>query len=210
MQYRLVYGRFPSFWCQDSIKAKWNVHHNIPEIDTYRAQFQRFVNRPRKQSPRPRDIIDVPGEDDDISDDEDPLPHDLADSDVEDLINDDDGMADLHEHMAGVRWCGDLSRLTPTSVDSAGCFINRGSIGTGRPSETGAYEFGSDHAGANPYEIPWMMSGEKTSTSGMTLPNAQTTETNRTESSQRTVEPAGVRETQRVDREDGDYTGGED
>ncbi|GKG65702.1 hypothetical protein Tco_0685364, partial [Tanacetum coccineum] len=26
----------------------------------------------------------VPGEDDDISDDEDPLPHDLADSDVED------------------------------------------------------------------------------------------------------------------------------
>ncbi|GKG24217.1 hypothetical protein Tco_0392253, partial [Tanacetum coccineum] len=26
----------------------------------------------------PPDIIDVPGEDDDISDDEDPLPHDLA------------------------------------------------------------------------------------------------------------------------------------
>ncbi|GKF47094.1 hypothetical protein Tco_0136896, partial [Tanacetum coccineum] len=38
------------------------------------------------------DIIDVPGEDDDISDDEDPLPHDLPDSDVEDLINDDDGV----------------------------------------------------------------------------------------------------------------------
>ncbi|GKA91601.1 hypothetical protein Tco_0813471 [Tanacetum coccineum] len=37
-------------------------------------------------------IIDVPGEDNDISDDEDPLPHDLADSDVEDLINDDDGV----------------------------------------------------------------------------------------------------------------------
>ncbi|GKG32274.1 hypothetical protein Tco_0427224, partial [Tanacetum coccineum] len=37
-------------------------------------------------------FIDVPGEDDDISDDEDPLPHDLADSDVEDLINDDDGV----------------------------------------------------------------------------------------------------------------------
>ncbi|GKG60902.1 hypothetical protein Tco_0616718, partial [Tanacetum coccineum] len=37
----------------------------------------------------PPDIIDVPGEDNDISDDEDPLPHDLADSDVEDLINDD-------------------------------------------------------------------------------------------------------------------------
>ncbi|GJU00232.1 hypothetical protein Tco_1110570 [Tanacetum coccineum] len=53
----------------------------------------------------PPDIIDVPGEDDDISDDEDPLPHDLADSDVEDLINDDDGVEKmalmLHEHTAG-------------------------------------------------------------------------------------------------------------
>ncbi|GKA45977.1 F-box domain containing protein [Tanacetum coccineum] len=40
----------------------------------------------------PPDIIDVPDEDDDIIDDEDALPHDLADSDVEDLINvDDDG-----------------------------------------------------------------------------------------------------------------------
>ncbi|GJR98339.1 hypothetical protein Tco_0270513 [Tanacetum coccineum] len=41
----------------------------------------------------PPDIIDVPDEDDDITDDEDALPHDLADSDVEDLINvDDDGV----------------------------------------------------------------------------------------------------------------------
>ncbi|GJT90345.1 zinc finger, PHD-type containing protein [Tanacetum coccineum] len=44
----------------------------------------------------PPDIIDVPGEDDDISDDEDPLPHDLADSDVEDLINDDDGVEKVY------------------------------------------------------------------------------------------------------------------
>ncbi|GKC95100.1 hypothetical protein Tco_1160542, partial [Tanacetum coccineum] len=42
------------------------------------------------------DIIDVPGEDDDISDDEDPLPHDLADFDVEDLINDDDGVEKVY------------------------------------------------------------------------------------------------------------------
>ncbi|GKA56449.1 hypothetical protein Tco_0755521 [Tanacetum coccineum] len=35
----------------------------------------------------PPDIIDVPDEDDDIIGDEDALPHDLADSDVEDLIN---------------------------------------------------------------------------------------------------------------------------
>ncbi|GJT87199.1 F-box domain containing protein [Tanacetum coccineum] len=40
----------------------------------------------------PPDIIDVPDEDDDIIGDEDALPHDLADSDAEDLINvDDDG-----------------------------------------------------------------------------------------------------------------------
>ncbi|GJR55341.1 putative ribonuclease H-like domain-containing protein [Tanacetum coccineum] len=35
----------------------------------------------------PPDIIDVPDEDDDIISDEDALPYDLADSDVEDLIN---------------------------------------------------------------------------------------------------------------------------
>ncbi|GJS48607.1 hypothetical protein Tco_0598728 [Tanacetum coccineum] len=41
----------------------------------------------------PPDIIDVPDEDDDIIGDEDALPYDLADSDVEDLINvDDDGV----------------------------------------------------------------------------------------------------------------------
>nr|GFC70238.1 hypothetical protein [Tanacetum cinerariifolium] len=41
----------------------------------------------------PPDIIDVVGEDDDITDDEDALLHDLADSNNEDLINvDDDGV----------------------------------------------------------------------------------------------------------------------
>jgi hypothetical protein len=45
----------------------------------------------------PPDIIDVPDEYDDIIDDEDALPHDLADSDVEDLINvDDDGVAKVY------------------------------------------------------------------------------------------------------------------
>ncbi|GKE02111.1 hypothetical protein Tco_1390094, partial [Tanacetum coccineum] len=44
----------------------------------------------------PPDIIDVPGEDDDISDDEDPLPHDLGESDVEDLIKDDDGVEKVY------------------------------------------------------------------------------------------------------------------
>ncbi|GKF28383.1 hypothetical protein Tco_0094725, partial [Tanacetum coccineum] len=42
----------------------------------------------------PPDIIDV-DEDDDIIDDEDPLPHDLADSDAEDLVNVDDDDDDV-------------------------------------------------------------------------------------------------------------------
>nr|GFD42170.1 hypothetical protein [Tanacetum cinerariifolium] len=33
------------------------------------------------------DIIDVVDEDDDIIDEENPIPHDLADSDYEDLVN---------------------------------------------------------------------------------------------------------------------------
>ncbi|GJT33273.1 hypothetical protein Tco_0923692 [Tanacetum coccineum] len=45
----------------------------------------------------PPDIIDVPNEDDDITDVEDALPHDLADSNVEDLINvDDDGVEKVY------------------------------------------------------------------------------------------------------------------
>ncbi|GKE69858.1 hypothetical protein Tco_1527930, partial [Tanacetum coccineum] len=45
----------------------------------------------------PPDIIDVPDEDDDIIGDEDVIPHDLADSDVEDLINvDDDGIEKVY------------------------------------------------------------------------------------------------------------------
>ncbi|GJY99485.1 hypothetical protein Tco_0516915 [Tanacetum coccineum] len=77
----------------------------------------------------PPDIIDVPGEDDDISDDEDPLPHDLADSDVEDLINDDDGvekMADVARAHGGDGGGEDPSRPPPPSFGCAGCFVNRG------------------------------------------------------------------------------------
>ncbi|GKA23850.1 hypothetical protein Tco_0709883 [Tanacetum coccineum] len=73
--------------------------------------------------------IDVPDEDDDIMDDEDALPHDLADSDVEDLINDDDGvekMADVARAHGGDGGGEDPSRPPPTSFGCAGCFINRG------------------------------------------------------------------------------------
>nr|GEY85544.1 hypothetical protein [Tanacetum cinerariifolium] len=47
-------------------------------------------------------IIDVVDEDDDITDDEDSLPHDLAESDNEDLINvDDDGVDKMSVDVAG-------------------------------------------------------------------------------------------------------------
>ncbi|GJV01090.1 hypothetical protein Tco_1334659 [Tanacetum coccineum] len=79
----------------------------------------------------PPDIIDL-DEDDDIIDDEDALPHDLADSDDEDLVNveDDDGVEVMS---ADVAWshdgdCGGEDRPPPHHVPSRcmGCFANRG------------------------------------------------------------------------------------
>ncbi|GKD24512.1 hypothetical protein Tco_1230726, partial [Tanacetum coccineum] len=50
----------------------------------------------------PPDIIDVVDQDDDITDDEDALPHDLADYDDEDLINvDDDGVDKVYSSEEG-------------------------------------------------------------------------------------------------------------
>ncbi|GKA56785.1 F-box domain containing protein, partial [Tanacetum coccineum] len=73
-----------------------------------------------------------------ISDDEDPLPHDLADSDVEDLINDDDGvekMADVARAHGGDGGGEDPSRPPPTSFGCAGCFHQRDRIRRGNPDE---------------------------------------------------------------------------
>ncbi|GKB27364.1 hypothetical protein Tco_0866765 [Tanacetum coccineum] len=79
----------------------------------------------------PLDIIDVVDEDDDIIDDEDALPHDLADSDDEDLINiDDDGVGKISVDVA--RSHGDdgggEDRPPPYHVATGcgGCFANRG------------------------------------------------------------------------------------
>nr|GEV77302.1 transposon Ty3-I Gag-Pol polyprotein [Tanacetum cinerariifolium] len=67
------------FDAQELKKVIWYVLHNSPEIDTYRSQFKRFIDLDK---------------DDDISDDEDAIPHDLTHSDDEDLANvdDDDGV----------------------------------------------------------------------------------------------------------------------
>ncbi|GJV37299.1 hypothetical protein Tco_1409776 [Tanacetum coccineum] len=78
----------------------------------------------------PPDIIDVVDQDDDITDDEDAFPHDLADSDDEDLINVDDGgvdkmSADVARSHSGEG--GDEDRPPPHHVpsDCMGCFANR-------------------------------------------------------------------------------------
>ncbi|GJS19987.1 hypothetical protein Tco_0448619 [Tanacetum coccineum] len=77
-------------------------------------------------------IIDVPDKDDDIICDEDAFPHDLADSDVEDLINvDDDGVekmssADVARSHGGNGGGDDCppSHVVPTGC--GGCFANKG------------------------------------------------------------------------------------
>ncbi|GJX25061.1 hypothetical protein Tco_0231357 [Tanacetum coccineum] len=82
----------------------------------------------------PPDIIDVPDEDDDIIDDEDALPYDLADSDVEDLINvDDDGAEKMSLANVARSHRGDgggddrpPSHVVPTGY--GGCFANKGKV----------------------------------------------------------------------------------
>ncbi|GKA43217.1 hypothetical protein Tco_0735941 [Tanacetum coccineum] len=87
----------------------------------------------------PPDIIDVPDEDDDIIDDEDALPHDLADSDVEDLINvDDDGVekmssADVARSHGGDGGGEDRPPSHHVLTGCEGCFINKGK-GTRKPN----------------------------------------------------------------------------
>ncbi|GJU79841.1 hypothetical protein Tco_1282206 [Tanacetum coccineum] len=80
----------------------------------------------------PPDIIDVPDEDDDIIGDEDALPYDLADSDVEDLINvDDDGVEKMSSADVARSHGGDgsgddrpPSHVVPTGY--GGYFANKG------------------------------------------------------------------------------------
>ncbi|GKD40206.1 reverse transcriptase domain-containing protein, partial [Tanacetum coccineum] len=83
-------------------------------------------------------IIDL-DEDDDIINDEDTLPHDLADSDDEDIVNvdDDDGVEVMSADVArGHDGDGDGDDRPPTHpipTGYEGCFINRGK-GTQKPN----------------------------------------------------------------------------
>nr|GFA09968.1 hypothetical protein [Tanacetum cinerariifolium] len=82
-------------------------------------------------------IIDVVDADDDITDDEDSLRHDLAESDNEDLINvDDDGVDKMSADVARFHDSdgGGEDRPPPHHVPSGyiGCFTNRAESTSGR------------------------------------------------------------------------------
>ncbi|GJZ70072.1 hypothetical protein Tco_0633622 [Tanacetum coccineum] len=84
----------------------------------------------------PPDIIDVVDEDGDIIDEEDPIPHDLADSDDEDLINldIDDGMsADVARGHGGDGGGDDRPPSHHIPTGCGGCLGNRGK-GTRKPN----------------------------------------------------------------------------
>ncbi|GJS26366.1 hypothetical protein Tco_0486986 [Tanacetum coccineum] len=85
-------ARLPTHVEGENIPEAWG-----PEIDTYQAKFKsEFPNKDMKEEfPTGweaecwmhHNIIDVVDEDDDIIDEKDPIPYDLADSDDEDLVN---------------------------------------------------------------------------------------------------------------------------
>ncbi|GJS72662.1 S-adenosyl-L-methionine-dependent methyltransferases superfamily protein [Tanacetum coccineum] len=87
----------------------------------------------------PPDIIDLDEDDDDIVDDEDALPHDLADSDDEDLVNvDDDDVlevmsADVARGHGGDGGGDDRPPTHHIPTGCGGCFVNRGK-GTRKPN----------------------------------------------------------------------------
>ncbi|GJX85082.1 F-box domain containing protein [Tanacetum coccineum] len=106
-----------------------------PDGEMYYGQLQeilefKLVNQ--RGVTAPPDIIDVPDEDDDIIDDENALPPDLADSDVEDLINvDDNGVEKMSSANVARSHGGDgggEDRPPPPHVPTGygGCFVNRG------------------------------------------------------------------------------------
>nr|GEW42268.1 hypothetical protein [Tanacetum cinerariifolium] len=139
-QYILVTQVKQVFYLEDNAKPHWKVveHVNhkkffdggviVVEDDPDIIHFENSSDLPLSTTP---DIIDVVDEDNDIIDDEDALPYDLADSDDEDLINvDDDGVDKMLTDVA--RSHGDdgggEDRPPPYYVPSGceGCFANQG------------------------------------------------------------------------------------
>nr|GEW47487.1 hypothetical protein [Tanacetum cinerariifolium] len=145
------------FYLEDKVKPHWkvveHVHHKkfsnggviVVEDDLDIIHFNNSSNLPLSTSlsdldnatlhidgqstevDPPPDIIDVPNEDDDIIDDEDALPRDLADYDDEDLINvDDGGVNKVYSNVTRSYGGEDLPppHHVPTSCE--GYFTNRG------------------------------------------------------------------------------------
>ncbi|GJZ92654.1 CNGC15b-like protein [Tanacetum coccineum] len=158
-QYILVTQVKQVFYLEDKTKPHWKVveHVNhkkfydggviVVEDDPDIIHFDNSSNLPLSTSlndlnnatlhidgqstvvDAPPYIIDVPDEDDDIIGDEDALPYDLSDSNVEDLINvDDDEMssADVTRSHGGDGGGDDCppSHVVPTGC--GGCFANKG------------------------------------------------------------------------------------
>ncbi|GJX53620.1 hypothetical protein Tco_0281989 [Tanacetum coccineum] len=97
-QYILVTQVKQVFYLEDKAKPYWRVveqvnHKNLNDLDNATLH----IDGQSTEVDAPPDIIDVVDQDDDITDDEDALPHDLADTDDEDLINvDDDGVEKVY------------------------------------------------------------------------------------------------------------------
>ncbi|GJU11213.1 DIE2/ALG10 family protein [Tanacetum coccineum] len=156
---------FSSHYFQD-VTTKFNrPDRNVdcppptPEIDMYRAKFNsEFPNKDMKEEfpgwfgkqinldllyvDAPPNIIDVVDEDDDIIDEEDPIPYDLADFDDEDVVNldIDDGVNVVYSNVArghGGDGGGD-DRPPPHQIPTGcgGCLGNRGK-GTRKPNLDG-------------------------------------------------------------------------
>ncbi|GKA58814.1 hypothetical protein Tco_0758127 [Tanacetum coccineum] len=118
------------FYLEDPAKPNVKVVEHV--------NHKKFFNRGVIVVENEPDIIHLdnssdlpPSTNDDITDDEDALPHDLADSDDKDLINVDDGGVD--KMSADVAWShggdgGGEDRPPPHHVPSGcmGCFANRG------------------------------------------------------------------------------------
>ena len=70
---------------------------SLNDSDEFTFYIDLHIDGQSTEVDAPPDIThDVPDEDDGITDDEDAIPHDLADSDVEDLIHDDDGVEKVY------------------------------------------------------------------------------------------------------------------
>nr|GEY06777.1 hypothetical protein [Tanacetum cinerariifolium] len=88
-------GRIQNFVIRNNItqiKANGDAFKNDQYILTAQVKQCFYLEDMARRPPdvdAPPDIIDVIDEDDDIIDKEDPIPHDLADSDDEDLVNHD-------------------------------------------------------------------------------------------------------------------------